>query len=695
MTVPSRIGTWLAAVIVVMYPALIGGGVVFRGLPLARCMRSDHPARILLTLGFVLAVVWIVCAVALPERIRSKQWRWWAGAFATVVVGVLLIQWLEFVTPWTSDSVEWLVLQASAIVLPLIFLVSMVFRPFLGALRTDDIDLHQWGWLVSVLVMILAMFAFCVEWSTDSHAPSVKWAEVPAILIVFVLVETGVTLVALSRDAERGTRKAANSASEVAAEVLRARTALEQTGAEAKGTIAQLKVWASNYKQINDAAIDGSLEAAAALGRPDDVWRTLITFARSWQPRHEVSTETRRMLGELFVQFVGNDITDGTVRTSENAVACITADAVFAEASERWLKEMAGATDGSGLVVWALTTLLPTEFAFPAAYRSGGAIDAVRVRSLHQFTTAVMKCCALKESEYRRITVFEESKKDMLERLTAHSVESPCTLDGWLVLDERLLNLNGGRGKFDELKDAAIVAAQRTETCRFATSMSDLKDAFHSQPVAVDDKDSRPEIFPYYSSEPEHLWCFSIAPTDVFRMAFLGSTSDRWSTPGLKEQLMANGWLTLRDWYCDSLHRTNDPDGGAWWAVLDGSSADLLAEFALEWDSTQVTTLDLLLIGARDGTGRVRWHGAAISNLSFDRTECTVQLVTSDAKLGRIGDSVAKLCNGFKEPSRGVSTLPVERFGTWRSWPTPMWRKVASAPRVRAAFPQAVAPPPA
>ncbi len=75
----------------------------------------------------------------------------------------------------------------------------------------DKIEqLRQWGHLVSIGVMILAMFAFGIhiERPQSDHAEiekgrlhiKINWEEVPAILIVFVLAEFGVILVAAAME---------------------------------------------------------------------------------------------------------------------------------------------------------------------------------------------------------------------------------------------------------------------------------------------------------------------------------------------------------------------------------------------------------------------------------------------------------------------------------------------------------------
>jgi hypothetical protein len=113
-------------------------------------------------------------------------------------------------------------------------------------------------------------------------------------------------------------------------------------------------------------------------------------------------------------------------------------------------------------------------------------------------------------------------------------------------------------------------------------------------------------------------------------------------------------------------------DDGAWWAVLKESDValdPLLEPFKLTWDDYKVVTLDLLLIGPLDGhsgNGNRDWYGAAISNISFDRTECTVQLVTNQRVLAEIAQAVEGLCANFSD----AKSDKVKSHGRWKNWPT-------------------------
>jgi len=191
---------------------------------------------------------------------------------------------------------------------------------------------------------------------------------------------------------------------------------------------------------------------------------------------------------------------------------------------------------------------------------------------------------------------------------------------------------------------------------------------------ALGQEDTRPDIFPYYDSASSP-GVFIIALPEG-SMAVFGPVPETVRSPkdsraSCCDWLRQEGWLSLRDWYCKRLHKAPGGEEGAWWAVLDRTSASVIRSFSIEWGQTQVTTLDLLLIGSK-GTDGPNWYGAAVSNLTSNRTECTVQLVTNEQRLQSIASSVEQLCNGFRKPADGTQ-FPVQRFGTWRKWPTAEW----------------------
>jgi hypothetical protein len=110
-----------------------------------------------------------------------------------------------------------------------------------------------------------------------------------------------------------------------------------------------------------------------------------------------------------------------------------------------------------------------------------------------------------------------------------------------------------------------------------------------------------------------------------------------------RELLKGLGWQSLRDWYRLNLHTESDEEGNetteAWWAPVRTEDLKKVKHLRIEWGGWEVDTLDVLLIGSETHGPEDRvWHGAALSNLQFDRTECTLRLVTDTEHLKEIAD---------------------------------------------------------
>ncbi len=123
----------------------------------------------------------------------------------------------------------------------------------------------------------------------------------------------------------------------------------------------------------------------------------------------------------------------------------------------------------------------------------------------------------------------------------------------------------------------------------------------------------------------------------------------------MADRFSSAGWLSLRNWYCEALHKSSNSDG-ARWVVVNSSDDPLLDEFMIEWDKdVHLGALDLLLIGTKEHE-EYEWQMAALSNLQFSRPECTVEVITEKMKLDRIASAVLDLsgpralkCGRWKE----------------------------------------------
>lgn len=719
MTITVRQAMCVAAATILMTMLVMGLGLGFPLSPIGRATLGDHSAHIALWMAFFLALVSIIYQFIqlrseLPER---------SGAWTLALIALYLLAGFLMVSEWqawrfTKDN--WHSgFKVLALVGSLLFLIWMRFLPFLQSLPTASpsaTEVRKWGRLVAVLVMLLAMFAFGIEIKEQKaddgqsiRFPSVKWTELPAILIVFVLADFGLELVVLSMESDVKIRSAADDAKKAAADAEsavsklgEAANALNNAKDAALQSVQTLSTWVGATHHIQQQLSDGAIRIPGLLQlKNDDYFRKLFCFSRSWVPAESLGaeaavslgTETGRLVGDLFTEFVGAKEEDGTVRRFGDGVCCITADAVFAEVSKRWLGKITKDPGEGGLVVYALTTLLPSEFAFPSAYRGRGDFNAARISSLYQFSSAVLSSCAgQRVSEYRRITVFEEKKTTTFNKLAQGDGSGLCSLDTWFVFDPRTYRANGRGNDAERVLDDFLAIAENSLGIhpQHGLTMSNLRPVFAPleglQKVPPEYEDTRPDIFPYHSSVASPS-LFIVDLPERGRMAVFGPVTEGVNGPKVdgdkcSEWLRANGWLSLRDWYCRCLHKAPDGQEGAWWAVLNGSSDSVIENFCIEWDKTRVTTLDLLLIGSRGNDG-LEWYGAAISNLAFDRTECTVQLVTNEQRLVSLANSVTQLCNGFQRPADRAQ-FPLQSFGTWSKWPAAEWSS-SEASKLRAA----------
>jgi hypothetical protein len=381
------------------------------------------------------------------------------------------------------------------------------------------------------------------------------------------------------------------------------------------------------------------------------------------------------LLGELFRRFVGKTEDNGTVRRDENHVVCITGDVVFAEASKAWLEALAN-EGGGKLVIWAVTTLLPTEFAFPGSYwgTNEDSVGHRRVTALEDFVAEVIRQCKLDHvAKYRRVTVFHGKNRELFKKLKTNRKNGSCRLDNWFVLDGRISQQN-----FESAANSIRVLENQ------------MGWNFLSKPRVPPDKNvsgdgGRDGVFRYYELGGAPEVFYHIVPANNRdQMYVLGLTPERLvqpmrsnGRPTLNDRIASTGCVNLRDWYCKHLHKGNGADGAdaAWWTVLNDDAHELIKPFLLNYNGFSVPTFDLLMIGSIDTDGdsmkleKPTWHGAAISNLSFDRTECTIQLVIGKDALNGIAESVKHFCNGFGLNGEAETVKGVASFGPWRTWP--------------------------
>ena len=666
MASPSRLCT-IRTLRIVAWATAIAAAAIFAAGAVFHWFDAGHPLQIWLMMA--VAVV-IVCLTHHLGRVDTEVPRlgWWISLVLMWIVPLLALSLLSIFGIGLPRARG----QFLALLIPTVILAWMM-RPWSSrVMATDSVrdnEVGRWGESAAFLIMLLALFAFGLR-GPEAGRPDdlINWIEIPAILIVFVLAELGVTLVAVAKNVQDATTAAsteAHSASQdartVSQELVVAGEALEKVRKAAAEQVDQLSRWLGHYEFISGQLQKkaGGLAGAdlpQALGlTPEQYWKSLFVFARSWA-QNEMSKPGRSMLGTLFQKFVGEDEQNGVVRKSQDHVVCVALDSVYAEVSEEWLKILNG---GGGKVIWAVTNLLPTEFAFPWLHWERGAVGPRRVQALLRFVEQVQRQCRDSNlDEYRRVTVFTNDHAERFMKIT-HQVNSSSggnVLDNWYVLDSRLAEL--------ESFDFTYALGETVRLTQGALNTFTAADRFDRYEV---------------------LRCW---PTSDTLLGYMPSDNAPkiialdLKRSGKKSSDLPPGWRSLRDWYCQTIHRRSGSGGGsvAWWSVLDGSkhAKTLLEPFKLDCGGYEVLVLDLLMIGTK-GEKSIQWHAAALSNLSFDRTECTIRVVTGPDVLQKLADSVEAFCKNFKAPADGGNVQGVEAFGTWEEWPTATWKASASA----------------
>jgi hypothetical protein len=702
---------------------------------------------ITIVLGWALITLLIVQ----PDAISDRQLTIWNWLMLTLCAVALIYGSITGVSAMRAGAIDWkkwaenfetTVGAVLALTVPFFIVASFYAAPMLkrsvNPSRRDEApksednaasgndaaresalspkDLTRWGKLATLIIMTLALFAFGVRYNAYQQKIIVNWDELPAILIVFLLAELGVSLVVVAqqvgddvKQAQKNVAQASGDARLATAAVETAKDSLLEVKNQTKQAIADLSPQINKITLLADSelwvlgkAVPGSL----SVDEPT-FYDLLAKFTKSWIPK---VTENEGALGRaaLFRSFIGRTASHGTVRESDGKVCCIAADDIFAETAETWLTEMAnGMKAGEELVVWAITRLLPPEFAFPTAYRGGSEHDAERGKALENFISSVIRVChedRARVGEYIRVTVLDNDEYMTLNRgpMSGDSL----TLSNWFILDRRMPSTDVSR-LYDSDWTGIHRVSQRIATqqggllTRDAITPATLGHAFDERPAPGD----RFNLFPFTSDGPETLFDFRINVGVELRV--FGSGAGRWNARISKEALIDSGlspqfstemdnwqirdvlkrigWKTLLDWYIDGMHKLGGRKlGAAWWTVVDHKDASFFDPLSLDWGGTRVRTHDLLLLGSRrKGKSTIRWHGAAISNLTANRTECTIQLVTGIDDLASIATVVTKLCGDFTAAPAHMDPNVIA-YGTWRDWPGPTWMRQRESPATSA-----------
>lgn len=714
-----------------------------------KLLEEGHPLKLSLLISFMICISWLVdrfFAAGGNTRLRELVW----GLAAVIAIGLNIgfyVHSLKTVDAF-KEYKDWYGIGAISFMIAIVLLTRLINNSS-NKPSADAWGIERTGRTIALVIMIMAMFFYALEMDHNtSSLPHFKWGEVAAILIIFLLAELGVMLVTKSAEIRERVIEASGAASDVVAEaknlqkdVRIASGALGDAGSALDGLKVAAKQQLEHAEQSANVALDQlqralqSLQdlAGTELGQlwhgsapefykkvglePGPFWNHLTQFIKDWTPGLESDSgpEGQRMVGTLFENFVGTDsINSGSVRKTEKAISCVTVDTVFAEASVEWLNSLAASSEQEGklLVVWAISTLLPTDFALPSLWwETSGAAKVrgqlTRTDALNRFVEAVIR--DRKEgkpiSQYRRITVVKASLLQKFQKEFEPSMRA--TLDNWFLWDPRV----EGSRQFNEIGDLTarlaelvwrqigkkdlneINAFQRpqlnwaklTELCgdQVANEGSNIVwDAHVFRPLETcSSKVFNMYVHNYGTKEKVLEGGIIAANADILEKikftyqelreagyAHSCLEGEANETTTLKVLCQKLGWLSLRDWYCSFLHRHERLEDAAWWAVLDTDSIinepdNFLNALNLDWDGHITLPLDLLLIGTTsDKLGPIKWYGAAITNIGSLQPECIVQLTTNANRLEAIEKSVKDLCGDFGQTTTHALVNNCERW---------------------------------
>lgn len=492
-------------------------------------------------------------------------------------------------------------------------------------------DMTRLARIASAAVLILAMWAFGMKDHDGVLEPDL--AKIPAILIVYLLVEVGIEVGAHAHSAGEKATKAAATAGKtlteaekwqkrVSAEVVSATNALGEASRllnEHGAQFAKISGAGSALLRLTPVA----REAASNCGTDEaEIYSLAANAVKVWSGAKHFLAANPELTKRLLAAGLRAEFASRVVDTPDRAAAFLATDSAFCELSEHWLKA-AAENQLQAPVVYALTTLTPAQFFMPEMFWSNGTPD--RAVKLLEFRQAVGDLIArFPKVTYRRTTVFKlepnETERALVERFRVG-------LDAWWVRE-----YTAGESALDPLP-------------RIAREFSRLvkRQNVHPQLLLDDDVAWRRRIGDsHYTSlkkpsEPAIL----AALANTLRVAIgLPVKPD----PEMEAWLRAEGLQPLRQWYCERLHNpTADETVASLCCVSPDGYREAQELLSVSWDGQAWPTFDLLLLGTQGNEGKEAWTGAAVSDLDPQYPACLVQLVFDERKLGALADLFARL----------------------------------------------------
>ncbi len=546
--------------------------------------------------------------------------------------------------------------------------------------RSREAILH----LISFGVMILALWAFGLhqeptETASGGHQDATKdanvtrlvpnWKEIPAILLVFLLVEIGLHL---------GT-----DAKEAAEEAAAAHAGVKDTHEKATKTLLGLekKLTAESTNldgllrrlgRLNNAAnyLEELTETAGPITRCCDAAESdVVSYAKaflSWWKFDEKVSENgdRRRLAKTLLDTLAVDVGSAEagggpdarpVREREGGFSFVSTDTVYCVLSKEWLKALdrngAGVSDGRlpRIEVLAVSALNPAAFAIPELYFDDGPpgrSSPTRASQLRLFTDSILEIRKdLGERlRYRRIIVSDPNQKG-LQGIGHFGSRDWRAMHNWWVWDPKLQNESVSTSVHAEkdffLKKFSEKVVRNTDLYAYfgprkgggvGRARSTLVEEVKSDGVIVD-------VIPRSIQVPgsEKL------------LAVLGYGD------GVDSEIEAllddRKWRRLSDYFIEDLHKGTGEQEPAR-IITNGELLETeKGSFSIEWDSSAYSTWDLILIGVSEanagdeGHAKTSWYAAAASDIDLMTPSCVIGLVMGESATDKLASSAERLFN--------------------------------------------------
>ena len=656
---------------------------------------EDHPFRAVLIAGLLYAAVASTVLVSVRGSLWSSTLHIGRKHFLTWVfpIGLFLGTIASFFAEsmgFTPGAMGTLVI-AGGIILVVIFGVSMFIKT-VGQVD-EHVRIGVWGHFISLVVMILAMFAFGLK--QEDGKLHVHWQEVPAILIVFVLVETGVALVVRAQETsdrmDTAVREMSGAISSVADAKKKVELATEGVGDATRDLIEVGKKISLLQSSLPVKTVAFSKQTEE---EEKDVGEHLATFLSSWLPSSPDSTVQGNgpglLISKLFGLYIGETPEDGMVRSLHgNRISCITVGSLFAELSRVWLSAILDRY-GRGVEVHAVSALLPTEFAASTFFETDDG-RRTRVKELEQFVDLVAKLCNSNGVySYKRITVLgrqnvpgvrpEGPKIRQIVDGWNVSKETDClckeslslALDQWFVVPSvsdlgvvasKLLSQNGTIVEVGEKEIWDVLKSIDTSPPGYMGYVDSCR-THRVLPILPGNHDNMVLGFRSRHQQrgllyiPKKTLDSTLTDLDRWHYTGTGVEGNLTSTSTVREGLRMSDCLSIRDWYCGKLHKA--PGQGvkvAVWATAELPVVrKIVDKLKIEWGEETNPSwwpADLLLISVRDSQGdRSHPIGAVVSNFSLDNPECVIQLILDSLTLTSLREWIEEavgMCYGSSQ----------------------------------------------